>query len=115
MRIAILILLLMGCSGEANHLGNPLTWPVSGAATALSNATYQARRDRVSRYLERNHTQIQAEARTSHGAAFAELARLARISASSLQNVHSEIAQLNPQPFDEWVENATIIAMVYGQ
>ena len=47
--------LLSGCSGEANHLGNPLMVPISGLATAASNAVYSQRRGAVEVFVKTNH------------------------------------------------------------
>lgn len=114
MRLIILTLLLAACSRQTSHIGNPVTLPVSGITTAISNAGYQARRNRVSAYLAANRVSIRSEARAKPGPAFAELARIARIPAAKVADVQREIAELQPVPEDEWVERSTIIAMVYS-
>lgn len=114
MRLIVLTLLLAACSGQASHIGNPIMLPVSGIATAVSNAGYQARRNRVSAYLAANSTSIRSEAKAKPGLAFAELSRIARIPAGKIADVQREIAELQPVPEDEWVEHSTIIAMVYS-
>ncbi len=47
--------LLAGCSGDANHMGNPLLLPLSGLTTAASNAIYSQRRGAVEVFVKTNH------------------------------------------------------------
>lgn len=56
MRSAILALpLLAACTGEANHLGNPLLWPVQAVTGGLTNAAYQQQRGQVELWVKTNH------------------------------------------------------------
>ena len=53
--------LLMGCTGEANHLGNPLLWPAWGVSSAVQNGIYGARRAEVSALVAANHPELIAQ------------------------------------------------------
>ena len=39
--------ILAACSGEANHIGNPIFLPLNGIGNVVSNAVYNQRRGRV--------------------------------------------------------------------
>lgn len=81
MRAAFLLaaLGLSACSGEANHLGNPLLWPVTGAATAAENAAYQQRRGQVEVFVKTNHPALMAEIDAGGGPVLDEAMDLAGI------------------------------------
>lgn len=100
---------------DAGHLGNPLTLPVRGVAAALGNAAYDARRARVSGFIEANAVALRAEARSAPGPAIAELVRLAGIPEAARPGLVRDLAEISgaPPPPD-WVERATVIAMVHG-
>ena len=56
MRIPLIFLVVLaGCSNEANHLGNPFFLPISGLTTAASNAVYSERRGTVEVLVKSNH------------------------------------------------------------
>ncbi|HGG06750.1 MAG TPA: hypothetical protein ENK28_14925 [Aliiroseovarius sp.] len=58
----ISISLLAGCSnGEANHLGNPLTWPFGAISSGIENATYGAKRQKVEQFVSANHKALIGE------------------------------------------------------
>ena len=52
------IILTAACSQEANHLGNPLTLPVSGITTVIGNAAYEKRRAAVEVIVKSNYEAI---------------------------------------------------------
>ena len=80
MRPALLVLpLLAACSGEANHLGNPLLLPVSGVTNALGNAAYQQRRGAVELFVKTNHPALVAEIIAGGGPVLDEAMTRARI------------------------------------
>lgn len=48
MRFAPLLLIMMtGCTSGANHLGNPLFWPVDAVQNGINNAAYSQQRGAV--------------------------------------------------------------------
>ncbi|WP_342075694.1 hypothetical protein [Yoonia sp. SS1-5] len=68
MRLALpSLLLLAACSGEANHLGNPLLWPLTGAQTAAENLVYQQRRGEVEILVKSNFAAITRELEVGDG------------------------------------------------
>ena len=58
---------LAACSSEANHLGNPLLLPISGLATAASNAIYSQRRGKVEVLVKSNHPALIAQINAGAG------------------------------------------------
>jgi hypothetical protein len=48
-------LVLGACTTQANHLGNPLTWPATLVASTVSNGIYQQRRGQVELLVKSNH------------------------------------------------------------
>ncbi|PWG15917.1 hypothetical protein [Salibaculum griseiflavum] len=61
------VLLLAACSQQANHLGNPLFWPVRGAASAMQEANYTQRRGEVELFVKTNHPDLLADIRAGGG------------------------------------------------
>ncbi len=80
MRMPVLALILLAaCSGEANHLGNPLFLPISGIGTAAENAAYNQRRGRVEVIVKTNFDQILRDITNGGGAVLTEAMDAARI------------------------------------
>ncbi len=72
-RFSLLIpLFLAGCSGEANHLGNPLMWPANALTSATENAIYNQRRGQVEVIVKSGFNQIIPEIRAGGGATLTE-------------------------------------------
>jgi hypothetical protein len=65
--IALLSTLTSACSTDANHLGNPLTWPATLVASTLSNAVYDARRTKVAAFVKAHGPDILAQAKAGTG------------------------------------------------
>ena len=59
--ITVFPILLMACSNEANHIGNPLLLPLSGLANVAGNAVYRERRGRVEVFVKTNHPALVAD------------------------------------------------------
>ena len=74
--------LLIACSDQANHLGNPLLLPVSGISTALDNAVYSERRGRVELLVKTNHRAILDDIHAGGGPTLAQAMDAARIPAA---------------------------------
>lgn len=109
MRAFLLPLLLTACTAP-NHLGSPLTLPVSGAITVLENAQYDARRGKVSAHLARHAAAFRRPLPVDAPEASA-LWQIARIPAQNRAKVLREIREA---PAKGWVEAATVIVMVHG-
>ena len=77
----IALTLLAGCTGEANHLGNPLLLPISGISTAAENAAYNQRRGEVEVIVKSNHPGIVDEIRAGGGPNLLEAMNIAGIPA----------------------------------
>ncbi|MEX3014315.1 hypothetical protein [Gymnodinialimonas hymeniacidonis] len=107
-----LLLLLPAC--DAGHLGNPLLLPVTGLATAVENASYNSRRARVSNLLAANQPAIMAEALSQPGPALSALYQTAQIPPASQPAVLRDLAEISAAPPPDWVERATVIAMVHS-
>ena len=103
MRALPLILLLAAC--DAGHLGNPLTLPIRGAASAIENASYDARRGRVKAYLSANQSSLGAPEGQ------AGLWEVSTVPPENRAKVLREIAELADGP--DWAERATVIVMVH--
>jgi len=72
-------LALGGCSGEANHLGNPLLWPFSAIGAAFGNASYDARRGEVELFVKTNHPTLLSDIAAGGGPAVTRAMDLALI------------------------------------
>lgn len=104
MRALLLMFLLAAC--DAGHLGNPLTLPIRGAATAIENASYTARRNQVSDYLAANRAALA----TPEGQA--GLWAVSTVPPDRRAKVLAEIAALPDGA--GWTEQATVIVMVHS-
>lgn len=78
MKPVLLTLMLAACT-NANHLGNPLTWPGQVLQTTLSNAAYDARRAKVSSFVAAHQTAILTEAKAKSGPTLTAVYDLAKI------------------------------------
>ena len=97
---------------DTGHLPNPLTLPYHAVASGVENATYQARRDRVSAYLRDNRTAVFANG--APGPAWDGLKTLARTKPENEAQMIRDFQRIDALPQTEWVEQATVIAMVLG-
>lgn len=89
MRIALpALILLTACTGEANHLGNPLLLPLGGLATATENAVYGARRGEVEVFVKTNHPALIADLRAGGGPTLTRAFDIARVPAD-VRPVHT--------------------------
>ena len=105
--------LLMGCSNEANHIGNPLLLPFNGFANAAENAVYNERRGRVEVFVKTNHPALLSNIAAGGGATLTEAMDIARIPADArptrLIQLKSDLALYQSSP------DALVVAlMVYG-
>ena len=63
----VFLTLLVACSTDANHLGNPLLWPVNAVQNGLSNAAYQQQRGTVELIVKSEFPAILADISASGG------------------------------------------------
>jgi len=82
MRIPLLCLILTSaCSGEANHIGNPLLLPFSGIATVVENTVYNERRGKVEIFVKTNHPALILDIKSGGGATLTQAMNIARVPA----------------------------------
>ncbi|KJZ20224.1 hypothetical protein [Loktanella sp. S4079] len=112
--VLVTLVILSGCSGDANHLGNPLLLPLSGGSTLLGNAIYNQRRGAVEVYVKTNHPAILSDIRNNGGAHLDEAMDIAQIPTTDR---NARIIQLSADiALYETSPEALIVAlMVYGQ
>jgi hypothetical protein len=80
MRILLIFLVVLaGCSNEANHLGNPFFLPISGLTTAASNAVYSERRGTVEVLVKSNHPALINQINAGNGPILTQAMDAARI------------------------------------
>ena len=80
MRIPLFFLVVLaGCSNEANHLGNPFFLPISGLTTAASNAVYSERRGTVEVLVKSNHPALIDQINAGNGPILIQAMDAARI------------------------------------
>lgn len=58
---------LIGCTREANHLGNPLLLPLNAIGSSLSNASYIQTRGKVEVFVKTNHPALIEDIRRGGG------------------------------------------------
>lgn len=109
---ALILPMLMACSNEANHLGNPITWPAVAVGSAVSNAVYDSRRAKVSTYVAAHQPAILAEAAQASGPHLLAAMELAQVPASRQRALTQELAQ---NPLYARDREALVVAlMVHG-
>jgi len=70
MRIPLISLIfLAACSGDANHIGNPLLLPVNALTSATENAIYSQRRGQVEIAVKSSFDRIIPDIRAGGGPA----------------------------------------------
>jgi hypothetical protein len=66
------LIILAACSGEADHLDNPLLWPVNARTNSAEKAIYNARRGRVEIIVKSGFEQLIPEIRAGSRATLNE-------------------------------------------
>ena len=75
----IFLILVAGCTREANHLGNPLLLPVNALTSVTENAIYNARRGRVEVAVKSRFPEVIADIRAGGGPAVTDAMDIAGI------------------------------------
>lgn len=109
----IALTLAASCSGEANHLGNPLLWPLQAVTTGVENAIYDERRGAVEVQVKSNYPAILDEIAQGGGPALTEAMDLALI---PIEDRPARIRQMQADlPLYADSPEALVVAlMVYG-
>lgn len=63
----VFLTLTAACSGEANHIGNPLLLPINAISTGLGNAAYAQTRGQVEVFVKTNHPALIADIQSGGG------------------------------------------------
>jgi hypothetical protein len=113
--------LLTACSSndDGNMIGAPWTWPGAIVSSGISNAIYDARRNRVKDYITTNFDAITAQARVGEGALLIEAARLAEVPDHRRAELYAQLRDNYATFFDkptreEAIEAVTVAFMVYS-
>ncbi len=109
----IVVLLTAACTQEANHLGNPLMLPFSGANTVIGNAAYEKRRGQVEVIVKANYEDIKQDIRAGGGPVLTKAMDAAGVSErdrpTRIIQLQSDLGLYNASP------GALVTAlMVYG-
>lgn len=109
----LLPVFLAACSGEANHLGNPLGWPVNALTSATENAVYNQRRGRVEVIVKSGFNEIIPDIRAGSGATLTQAMDAAGIPAGDrparITQMQGDLAIYDSNP-----EALITALMVYG-
>ena len=108
MKPVLLTLMLAACT-NANHMGNPLTWPGQVLQTTLSNAAYDARRSKVAAFVTANQIAILTEAKAGSGPTLTAAYDLAKIPQTRRAELTRELAT---NPAYQTSTEAVIIALM---
>lgn len=112
-------LLATGCrTGEASHLPSPFVWPFEAIRNGISNARYDAKRDKLKKHLEQKLVAFEEELRATPGAQFSRSLKLARIeeekASSVFKRLQEDLEQNEKATPEQRVELYTITLMVHG-
>ena len=116
MRSLIILSLLSACASTdaPSHVPNPLALPFLAIENGLSNASYNARRQKVSRYVRAHFEAIKQETGTSNTPHLTHAMTLARVPAQRRQSLLREVTQ-HPEIYQLADPEPLIVAlMVHG-
>ena len=120
MKIALLfcLLLLASCT-QTSHV--PAPWQLPGAAvgTAIDNAMYGSRRNKVKTFIQNNYASLKADVTADQGETLSELFKIANVKSKQtellkeLQNPESAYV-VNASLSEEGLEKLTVAVMVHS-
>ena len=113
MRTILIPLLLAACTREASHVPNPVLLPGHAVSSAVSNAAYGARRDRVKSHVETHHIPIIEEIKTGGGAHLSRAMDLARVPVARRRALILRL-QADRALYQTDAEALTVALMVHG-
>ena len=117
MRSLIILSLLSACASTdaPSHVPNPLAFPFLAIGNGLSNASYNARRQKVSRFVNAHFLAIKLELGTPTTPRLTQAMNLAEIPAQSRPGILGEITQ-HPEIYQRADPEPLIVAlMVHGR
>ena len=77
----VLLGLLSACTGEANHIGNPLMLPIRALGNGIDNAAYNWTRGQVEIFVKTNHPALIADLQRGGGQTLTQAFDLAKVPA----------------------------------
>ncbi len=111
-----LVLALGGC--DMGHLGNPVIWPGMAVGNGIENASYNARRTRVSGHIKAYQGRILADIGAGGGPALTTGADLARVPVAvrpeMIRIMQGDIAKFTPDT-PQAREQLVVWFMVHGK
>jgi len=113
--ILLLLFPLAACDPSApSHLPNPLELPFAAISNGISNSAYDAKRQKVSRYVTTNFGVLKTEIGHADHPHLTQAMNIAKIPASARPGLLQEL-QDNPDIYQTQNPEQLIIAiMVYG-
>lgn len=115
MRSLTLCLILLGCSnGNANHIGNPITLPISAITTGLENVSYNTRRNRVKANVIKNRKQLKKDVIAGNGPALNQIFEIAKIPAQKQAPLLKELQRGIETYFNTNIEPLVVTIMVHS-
>ena len=70
---------MAACTGEANHIGNPLMLPINAIGAGFGNAVYAQTRGQVEIFVKTNHPALISDIRAGGGATLTEAFDIANV------------------------------------
>ena len=114
----ICVLTLTACTHGASHLPLPHQLPGAAVGSAIDNASYKARRNKVKAAIQPHVDFIMADAARGGGPTFDMTCRVANVSPGKCAELLGQIAQddhiYQVGTFSERLEKLTVAFMVYG-
>ncbi len=105
---------MAACSnGDANHLGNPLTWPFGAVSAGIDNATYGAKRRQVERFVNANHPALIGEITRGGGPLLDQAMNLAAIPGQTRPGLRT-LLQSDIEIYRNDPEALIVALMVHG-
>lgn len=104
---------LASCTNTDSHLPNPITLPAYALNSALNNAFYNARRNRVESYVAVNQALIIADTQSGNGPFLRQAMSLARVRPAKQSELISEI-QRGYSLYSQDAEALVAALMVHG-
>ncbi len=113
MRILLILSVLTACaSADApSHLPNPLLLPFAAISNGLSNASYNARRSKVSHFVIQNFSALKAELSALNQPLLTQAMNIARVPAASRPALIAELRS-NPQIYSVSSPEPLILALM---
>lgn len=113
MRLILILPLLVACASPdaPSHLPNPLLLPFAAIGNSISNASYNARRAKVSRYVTQNFAAIKAELTAPSQPHLTQAMTLARVPTSSRPALLAELRS-NPHLYTTQDPEPLVVALM---